>query len=162
MLALAGCGQMRDQIRPGAATPTDSSKARFTFTADRICARHLETVLAWLEQPRTGDSWQRRAAQDQGIYRIMRHTIQRLETLGPPPGPTAGAFAEYVKTLKARAALYRLTSMAELQRDRLIAVRLQRRVDQIDSVGDHDAHRYGLRICGASPRDLPKAPSVQD
>jgi hypothetical protein len=158
LLAFAGCGQVRDQNGSARAVLAHPAKASFVIAADRICAGHLETVLAWLEQARTGDGWQERATRDDGIYRIMADTIQRLEMLGPPPGPIAGAFAGYVATLKARAALYRLTGMAELRRDRLFAMRLQRRVDQIDGVGDRDGHRYGLRICGAGPRDLAKAP----
>jgi hypothetical protein len=162
LCALAGCGQVRNANAPARAAFTNSAKAQFILAADRICAGHFETVLAWLRQPRTGDRWQRRAARDEGIYHITGHTIQRLETLGPPPGLTAGAFTGYVKTLKARADLYRLTSMADLQRDRLLVVRLQRNVDQVDSIGDHDAHRYGLRICGIGPRALATAPSVGD
>jgi hypothetical protein len=158
LLALAGCGQVRHHNGSAQAALTDSAKAAFTVAADRICAQHLETVLAWLGRPLSGAGWQQRATQDEGIYRIIGTTIQRLETLGPPPGPAAGAFAGYVETLNARAALYRLTSMAELRRDRPFAVRLQRRISLIDGIGDRDAHRYGLRICGASPGDLAKAP----
>jgi hypothetical protein len=157
LLTLAGCGQVRDQNGPAKTALTDSAKAGFTVAADRICGEHLETVLVWLGRPLSGPGWHQRAAQDEGIYRIIGITIQRLDTLGPPPGPAAGAFAGYVKTLKARAALYRLASIAELRRDRLFAVKLQRRVGQIDGIGDRDAHRYGLRICGARPGDLAKA-----
>jgi hypothetical protein len=114
-------------------------------------------MLAWLGKSRSGTPWQRRAAQDGGTYRIMDNTIRRLEALGPPPGPAAAAFAHYLKTLKARAALYRLTGMAELQRDERYAGLFQRRVTQIDSLGDQAAHRYGLHVCGATPGELAKA-----
>jgi hypothetical protein len=114
-------------------------------------------MLAWLRQPHTGHAWQRRAAQDEGTYRIIDNTIQHLEALGPPPGPTAAAFAHYLKSLKARAALYRLTGMADRQRDNLDAAWFQHRVDQIDNLGDQNAHRYGLHICGATPGELAKA-----
>lgn len=156
LVAMAGCGQVREDNGSAKADVTKSVKAAFTIAADRICAAHLENVLAWLGQPRAGDRWQQRATRDEGIYLIMGNTIQRLDALGEPHGPTAAAFTGYIKTLKARAALYRLTSMADLHRDKPYAARLQHRVDQIDGAGDHDAHQYGLRICGTGPRDLAK------
>lgn len=159
LLGLAGCGQERDPNSSTAAGHTDSSKAGFIVAADRICDRHLDAVLAWLETPQTGGVWQRRAAEDEGIYRIIVATISRLEGLGSPPGPTAEAFAGYVNTLKARAVLYRLTSMADQRRDQSFAARLQQRVVQIDTIGDRDAHSYGLLICGSGPRDI--APPVE-
>jgi hypothetical protein len=156
LLALAGCGQ-EGEANHGATVRPSAVKSEFTRAADRICTGHLETMLGWLRHRHTGDAWQRRAEQDEGTYRIIDDTIQQLEELGAPPGPTAAAFAGYLKTLKARAALYHLTGMANLQRDNLAAARFQHRVDQIDDVGNQDAHRYGLRICGATPGDLAKA-----
>lgn len=156
LLGLAGCGQEGDANR-GPSGRAQAVKAEFTRAADRICTAHLETMLGWLRQPHGGKSWQRRAAQDEGTYRIMDDTIQRLEALGSAPGPTAAAFADYVKTLKARAALYRLTGMADLQRDDLSATRFKHDGGQIDNLGDQDAHRYGLHVCGATPGDLAKA-----
>jgi hypothetical protein len=42
---------------------------------------------------------------------------------------------------------------------------LQRRVDQIKPIGDRDAHRYGLHVCGTGPGDiaplLDQAPTIQ-
>jgi hypothetical protein len=154
LLGLAGCGQGRDENGSKAAAHTYSSKAGFIVAADRICARHLGTVLAWLETPQAGSVWQRRATEDEGIYRILSATITRLRRLGSPPGPTAEAFADYTKTLMARAVLYRLTSMADQRRDESFAARLQQRVVQIDTIGDRDAHRYGLLICGSGPRAI--------
>jgi hypothetical protein len=159
LLGLAGCGQGRDKSTSRVPAHIESSKAGFIVAADRICAHHLDTVLAWLETPQTGSAWHQRATEDQGIYRIVAATITRLQGLGSPPGPTAEAFADYVKTLKARAVLYRLTSMADQRRDRSFAARLQQRVVQIDMIGDRDAHRYGLLICGSGPRDI--APPVE-
>jgi hypothetical protein len=156
LLVLAGCGQGGDAMR-GASTRAGAVKSEFTLAADRICTSHLERMLEWLGQPHVGKAPQRRAAQDEGTYRIMDDTIQRLEALGPPPGPTAAAFVHYLKTLKARAALYRLSSVADLRRDNLYLARLQHRVEQIDNLGDQDAHRYGLRICGATPGELAQA-----
>jgi hypothetical protein len=142
-----------------------SAKAGFIVAADRICVRHLQTILAWLEKPQTGDMWQRRAAQNEGTYRIIAATISRLQTLGPPPGPASGAFAGYLTTLKARAALYRLTGIADGHRDGSTAALLQRRVDQIKPIGDRDAHHYGLHVCGTGPGDiaplLDQAPTIQ-
>jgi hypothetical protein len=131
-----------------------TTKADFVAAADRICDAHLQTVFAWLERLPTSRGWQRLAVRDAGIYRIIAGTVQRLEALGPAPGAHAGAFIEYVRTLKARAALYRLTNMADRQRHRAFLRRLHRAVKEIDSIGDAAAHRYGLRICGAGLRDL--------
>jgi hypothetical protein len=152
LLGLAGCGQGRHENSSTVAGHADTSKAGFIVAADRICVRHLGAVLAWLETPQTGSAWQQRATEDEGIYRIIASTITRLQGLGPPPGPTAEAFADYVKTLEARAVLYRLTSIADQRRDRPFAARLQQRVVQIDTIGDRDAHRYGLVICGSGSR----------
>jgi hypothetical protein len=146
LLSLAGCGSSRDRSVP--------AKADFVAAADRICDLHLENVLAWLERSPARHGWQQLAVRDAGIYGIIAHTIQRLEALGRAPGPQSGAFSGYVRTLRARAVLYRLTSMADLQRDRLFLRRLHRALDEIDGVGDTVAHRYGLRTCGASLRDL--------
>jgi hypothetical protein len=156
---LAGCGQGRKEHGSVLAARADPAKAVFIVAADQVCARHLDTVLAWLEKPQTGNVWQQRATQNGGIYRIMATTITRLQGLGSPPGPTAEAFAGYLKTLEARAVLYRLTSMADQGRDRSFAARLQQRVLQIDMIGDRDAYRYGLRICGSGPRNI--APPVE-
>jgi hypothetical protein len=159
LLGLAGCGQARDEHSSVSPARVDPAKAGFIVAADQVCARHLDTILAWLEKPQTGSLWQQSAAQNEGIYRIMAATITRLQGLGSPPGPTADAFAGYLKTLKARAVLYRLTSMADQRRDRSFAARLQQRVDQIDTIGDRDASRYGLRICGSGAREI--APPVE-
>jgi len=154
LLGLVGCGQGRDENRSAKAAHTARAKAGFIVAADRICARHLDTMLAWLEKRQAGSVWQQRAAQNEGIYRIIAATVTRLETLGPAPGSTGEAFAGYLKTLKARAVVYRLTGMADVRRDRSYAARLQRRVAQIDTIGDRDAHRYGLKICGAGTRQI--------
>jgi hypothetical protein len=158
LLGLVGCGQGRHENSSSTVARTDPGKAAFIVAADQVCVCHLDTVMAWLEKPQTGSMWQQRATQDEGIYRIMTATIARLQELGSPPGPTAKAFAGYLETLEARAVLYRLTSMADQRRDGSFAARLQQRVDQIDVIGDRDAHRYGLRICGSGPRDI--APPV--
>lgn len=158
LLGVAGCGQVRDRNQSAMVTHTAAAKAGLIVAADRICARHLDTVLAWLEKPQTGDVWHQRASQNEGISRIIAATITRLQRLGPPPGPRAEAFAAYLKTLKARAVLYRLIAIADLQRDRSFAALLQRRAVQIDTIGDRDARRYGLRTCGAGSRDI--APPV--
>jgi hypothetical protein len=135
----------------------DPAEARFVVAADRICAEHFETVMSWIEQPRAGEPWQQAAAENEGLYQIIAHTVQRLTALGQPPDPNSEVFLGYLKTLEARAVLFRLMSMADLQRDKEFALRLQRRLDQIDSIGDRDSHRYGLHICGTGARDLAKA-----
>jgi hypothetical protein len=146
LLAMAACGAVRDE--------SGSPKPDFVLAADRICDAHLKNMLSWLEQRHGGQQWLRLAVQHEGTYGIIAHTIHRLESLGLAPGPNANAFAGYVKTLKARAALYRLASMAEVLRDSPFARRLQQRLEQVDALGDGYARRYGLRICGASLRDL--------
>ena len=118
---------------------------------------HVRAVIAWLDEPRSGALWQQQASQDEGLYQIIDGSIKSLERLGPAPGPNGAAFAGYVKTMKARAALYRLTSAAFLNRDTIFALRLENRIRSIDARGDHYAHTYGLRICGTSLRDLAKA-----
>ena len=158
LLGLGGCGQGHENSSATAAR-TDPAKAGFIIAADQVCARHLDTILAWLENPQTGDVWKQRATQSEGIYRIMTATIARLQRLGSPPGPTADAFAGYLKTLQARAVLYRLTSTAEQERDQSFAARLQQRVVDLDVIGDREAHHYGLRICGSGLRDI--APPAQ-
>jgi hypothetical protein len=149
MLALAGCG------KNGGAD--NSEKGMFVSAADQVCAAHVRAVMSWLDQPVTGAAWRQQATQDEGIYEIMDRSIGRLEGLGPAPGPRGDAFAGYVKTLKARASLYRLTSMAFLDRDTVFALQLENRIQQIDSQGDQYAHDYGLRICGTGVKDLAKA-----
>ena len=111
----------------------------------------------WLVTPQAGAPWQQQAAQDEGLYEIIDRSIQRLEALGPPPEPRAAAFGGYVKTMKARASLYRLTSIAFLKRDTVFALQLENRITQIDGQGDQYAHTYGLRVCGSGLRDLAKA-----
>ena len=86
----------------------------------------------------------------------MSTSISGLEGLGRAPDPSGDAFRGYVKTLKARASLYRLAGVAEAHRDAEFAVQMQRRVDQIDALGDGYAHGYGLRICGIGARDATK------
>ena len=101
--------------------------------------------------------WRQQASQDEGLYEIIDTSIKRLRSLGPPPGPHGAAFDGYVKTLKARAALYRLTSVAFLNRDTIFALRLENRIKSIDAQGDALAHSYGLHVCGTGLRDLAKA-----
>jgi hypothetical protein len=146
LLLLVGCGSSRGKSDPG--------KPDFVLAADRICDSHLQAVFAWLERSSAGHRSQQPAVRDAGIYDIIAGTIQRMEALGPAPGPHASAFTGYVRTLKARAGLYRLISTADLSRDRPFLRRLHRALDEIDGVGDAAARRYGLRICGASLRDL--------
>jgi hypothetical protein len=156
LLALSGCGRGGAQ-RAASGETSFAERASFVVAADRICATHLQNILAWLGQPRTGKVWQQQAVTNEGIYRILGQTIQRLEALGPPPAPHAEAFAAYLKTLKDRAVVYRLASRANRQRDMSFASQLQRRLSAIDDVGDRDAHRYGQRVCGAGLPDLDKA-----
>ena len=89
LLGPAGCGQRGGESGARTAAHTDSAKAQFIVAADRVCARHLDTILAWLERPQTREVWQQRATQNEGIYRIVAATITRLQGLGPPPGPDA-------------------------------------------------------------------------
>jgi hypothetical protein len=87
----------------------------------------------------------------------MRRSIASLEGLGPAPNPGREAFTGYVKTMKARAALYRLTSVAFQHHDTVTALGFEKRVGEIDSQGDAYAHSYGLHICGSGLPDLAKA-----
>ncbi len=160
LLGSAGCGRAQDETRSAVPSHTESTKAAFIIAADGVCARHLGNVLAWLDTRQTGGVWQQRAAQNAGISRIIAGTITHLQRLGPAPGPVADAFAGYVKTLKARAALYRLTSIADQRHDPSFAARLQQRVVQIKVIGDRDAYRYGLHICGFATRAI--APPAQN
>ena len=149
-LTLAACGGgTKDSAGP--------AKHAFVAGADKICADHVRAVMSWLNQPQSGASWQQQATQDEGLYEIIDHSIKNLEALGPAPDPHGEAFAGYVKTLKARASLYRLTSVAFLKRDTVFALRLESRISSIDTQGDRYAHTYGLRICGTGLRDLAKA-----
>lgn len=148
-VTIAGCSVSR--------TGGDAAKNSFLSAADRICATHARTVMDWLVQPRSGNLWQQAAATDEGIYEIISTTIGRLESLGRAPGPDSGAFNGYVSTLRARASLYMLMRIANEKRDDVVLLRFQRRVNQIDSVGDRNAHRYGLQICGTGAKDFAKA-----
>ena len=134
-----------------------SAKGRFVSAADRICATHLQRVMDWLVQPRTGDESQQASETNAGIYEIISTTVTRLETLGRAPGPDGGAFSGYVGTLKARASLYMLIRIAYDRREPVSALRFQRRINEIDTLGDRKAHRYGLRICGTGGADVAKA-----
>jgi hypothetical protein len=140
-LALAGCGGAQHH---GSAP----AKNRFVNSADEICAEHLQATLELLGRQERGSQWRRQATRNEGIYRILATSIQRLEGLGAAPNPGGDAFRSYVKTLKARASLYRIAGVADLHRDAVVASRMERRVGQIDSVGDGYAQSYGLRICG--------------
>ena len=148
VLTVAGCGSHHSK--------GTGVKNGFVYSADEICADHLQAMLSWLDQPRAGDSYRQAATEDEGIYRIIAGSVERLENLGPAPDPQGDAFRGYVKTLKARASLYRLAGVAELHRDGLFAIRMERRVSQIDVLGDGYAHRYGLRICGIGAREATK------
>jgi hypothetical protein len=150
LLALGGCGGAKDG---------DGGVAKHAFIkgADEVCTAHVSAVMSWLNQPQTGASWQQNARQDEGIYEIIDGSIKRLQSLGPPPGPRGEAFAGYVGTLKARAALYRLISVAFLNRDTVFALRLESRIGRIDAQGDQYAHTYGLRVCGTGLKDVAKA-----
>jgi hypothetical protein len=148
LLALTSCSPRSHR--------SSAAKEQFVNSADQICADHLGEVLDWLGQPQAGSTYRRLAIQDEGIFRIMSESIQRLEGLGTAPGPAGDAFRGYVKTLKARASLYRLAGVAELHRDVMFVLQMQRRVDQIDALGDGYAHSYGLRICGIGARDATK------
>jgi hypothetical protein len=133
-----------------------AAKNRFVNSADEICAEHLQATLELLGRQEPGNQWRQEAARNEGIYRILATSIARLEGLGTAPNPRGDAFRSYVKTLKARASLYRLAEVAELHRDAPFALQMQRRVDQIDSVGDGYAQSYGLRICGIGAREATK------
>jgi hypothetical protein len=150
VLAVAGCGSAGN-------SGGGSAKGGFVLAADRICAAHLRTVMEWLSQPRAGAPWHQQAVEDGGIFQIMSTTISRLESLGRAPGPSAGAFDGYVATMKARASLYMLMRIAEDRQDGVVALGFQRRIYQIDGLGDRRAHQYGLRICGTGLPDFGKA-----
>lgn len=151
-LALGGCGG-----GGGSKSSTNPAKSGFIVGADDVCTMHLRAMMSWLNQPETGPDWRQQAVQDEGVYEIMSRSIHSLEALGPAPGPGVDSFAGYVKTLKARAALFRLTSVAFQHRDTVSALGFERRVKQIDAQGDRYAHSYGLRVCGSGLPDLAKA-----
>ena len=117
-------------------------------SADQICAQHLEATLDFLRRQKLSHSWRLQAARNEGIYQIIATSIQRLEALGTAPDPQGDSFRSYVKTLKAHASLYRIEGVADLHHDLVTAAQMERRVGEIDSVGDGYAQRYGLRICG--------------
>jgi hypothetical protein len=149
LLILGGCGSAKDGGGP--------AKRAFVKGADDVCTAHVRAVMTWLNEPQTGSSWQQQAHQDEGLYQIIDGSIKRLESLGEPPGPNDGAFDDYVTTMKARAALYRLTSAAFFNRDTVSALRFENRIKSIDARGDRDAHTYGLRVCGTGLKDVAKA-----
>src|SRR5436305_14212591 len=105
LLVLGGCGGAKDGDGGGA-------KHAFVKGADMVCAAHVRAVMSWLVQPQQGPSWQQDATQDAGLYEIIDASIRRLESLGPPPDPRGDAFDGYLSPLTARAALYRLPSLA--------------------------------------------------
>jgi hypothetical protein len=142
VLALAGCsvGHSRNDA--------SDARNRFVNSADQICAQHLEATLALLGREEHGSEWRRQATRNEGIYEILATSIQRLEALGTAPDPQGDAFRSYVKTLKARASLYRIAGVADLHRDAVMAARMEQRVGEIDTLGDGYAQKYGLRICG--------------
>jgi hypothetical protein len=140
-LLLAGCS--------GAHRGSSSeAKNRFVNSADEICAQHLEATLAFLGRQTLSDSFRSEAERNEGIYQIIATSIQRLEALGTAPDPAGDSFRSYVKTLKARASLYRIEGVADLHHDPVTAAQMERRVGEIDTLGDGYAQRYGLRICG--------------
>jgi len=149
LLTLGGCA--------GGGGSGGSAKGEFVAGADRVCASHVRAVMTVLNQPRAGAPSEQQAAQDEGIYEILDLSVHRMDALGSPPNPDGAAFYGYVRTLKARAALFRLTSVAFLNRDTLSALRFENRIRDIDVLGDRDAHSYGLRICGTGLADLAKA-----
>lgn len=152
LIALAGCGGGGGTRNAG-----NPAKGGFIAGADEVCADHLRAMMTWLNQRQAGPDWRQQAAQDEGVYEIMARSIRSLEGLGPAPGPGMQAFAGYLKTLKARASLFRLTSVAFQRRDTVSALGFERRVKEIDAQGDRYAHSYGLRICGSGLPDLAKA-----
>ena len=149
VLAVVGCGK--------SGSDGGGVKGQFVTSADEVCATHFRAVMTLLGQSQPGPLWEQNAAEDEGIYQILGSSIQSLEGLGAAPGPRGEAFAGYVKTLKARASLYRLTSTAFLNRDTVFALRLENRITDIDAQGDRFAHRYGLRICGTGAHDVTRA-----
>jgi hypothetical protein len=141
-LLLAGCGGGH------AKSGTANAKNRFVNSADQICAQHLEATLDFLARQKLTESWREQAARNEGIYEIIATSITRLEALGTAPDPQGDSFRYYVKTLKARASLYRIAGVADMHHDLVTAAQMEKRVGEIDSVGDGYAQRYGLRICG--------------
>ena len=117
-------------------------------SADQICAQHLEATLAFLGRQSVSDSFRSQATRNEGIYEILATSIQRLEALGTAPEPQGDLFRNYVKTLKARASLYRIEGVADMHHDLVTAAQMERRVGEIDTLGDGYAQKYGLRICG--------------
>jgi hypothetical protein len=149
LLFASGCG--------GSKSADSDSKQRFAASADRICGDHLQSVIGLLSDEPPLLTAQQAASRSESTYQIINVTIGRLEALGDPPNPHGRDFREYLKTLRARAALYRLTEEAELHRDVATATRMQKRISQIDTVGDGAARRYGLRVCGISTVDAARA-----
>lgn len=149
LAVLSGCG--------GAKHAESGEKTHFARAADAICADHLQNVMDLLNSEPTLGSSRQQASELEATFQIISGTITRLEGLGTAPGPRAGAFADYVKTLKARASLFRLEEEATLHRDTRGALGMQRRITQIDTEGDGAARRYGLKVCGISPVDAAKA-----
>jgi hypothetical protein len=141
-LLLAGC------TGGHAKSSASNAKNRFVNSADEICAQHLEATLDFLGRQKLSRSWRVQAARNEGIYEIIATSIQRLEALGTAPDPHGDSFRSYVKTLKARASLYRIEGVADMHHDPVTAAQMERRVGEIDTVGDGYAQRYGLRICG--------------
>jgi hypothetical protein len=149
LAVLSGCG--------GTNHADNASKTRFAAQADGICADHLQRVMDLLNsEPALGTSRQQ-ASELEATFQIISGTILRLERLGSAPDPHADAFAAYVKTLKARASLYRLEEEAFIHRDTRTALGMKRRITQIDTQGDGAARRYGLKVCGISPVDAARA-----
>lgn len=149
LLILGGCGSTKDGGGP--------AKRAFVKGADEVCTDHARAVMTFLTQRQTGASWRQEANQDEGLYEIIDGSIKRLESLGEPPGPDDAAFDDYLSTMEARAALYRLTSVAFLNRDTVSALRFESRIKSVDAQGDRDAHTYGLRVCGTGLKDVAKA-----
>jgi hypothetical protein len=149
LAVLCGCG--------GAKHTNSTSKTRFTAAADGICADHLQNVMDLLNNQPPLASSEQHASELETTFQIISGTISRLEGLGSAPDPRSEAFAAYVKTLKARASLFRLEEEALLHRDTRTALGMQRRIVQVDTEGDGAAHRYGLKVCGISPVEAAKA-----
>jgi hypothetical protein len=149
LLILGGCGSAKDGGGP--------AKRAFVKGADEVCTAHVRAVMTWLDQPQRGASWRQEASQDEGLYEIIDGSIRRLEALGEAPGPNDAAFDDYLATMEARAALYRLTSAAFFKRDPVSASRFESRIKSVDARGDRDAHTYGLRVCGTGLKDVAKA-----
>ena len=149
LAVLSGCG--------GAKHADGGPKTRFAAAADGICADHLQQVMDLLNsQPALATSRQQ-ASEMEATFQIISGTVGRLEALGAAPDPHAESFGDYVKTLKARASLYRLEEEAVLHRDTRTALGMERRIIQVDTRGDGAARRYGLKVCGISPVDAARA-----